>query len=66
MGYAAAEQRTYGVSFPALHMDGIEPARPKHISDPSCVRFVGLVAHGRKRRIHLPRFHADNVEPCST
>lgn len=42
-------------------MHAAVPAGPENLGDAAGVVLVGLVAHGRQRRVDLARLHADHV-----
>ncbi len=48
---------------PALHVNGAKPTRPQDLGNAVRVGAIRLVGHRGQRSAHLPRFHADDVEP---
>ena len=58
---AAGEQRPGVVALDALHVHPAVPARAQDLGDAAGVVLVGLVAHGRQRRVDLAGLHADHV-----
>ena len=59
---AAGEQCSYLVTLNALDMYAAVSAAAQQLCDATRIILVGLVAHGRECRLHLPGLHADDLK----